>query len=54
MGTSGLEKGCSRELHVGGRRGGEGEIRACRRWKASATGKAHMKLNRKQKRQVRT
>jgi len=33
---------------------GDGEVGPCRRWKASATGKAHMKLNRKQDRKVRT
>jgi hypothetical protein len=55
VGTSGLEKGCSTELYVGDQRPGEegGEVRACRMWKASATGKAHTKLNKKQDRPVR-
>jgi hypothetical protein len=56
VGTSDLEKGCSTELYVGDRGWGEGggEMRACRIWKTSATGKAHMKLNRKKNRKLRT
>jgi len=28
---------------------GGGEVRACRKWKTSATGKAHAKLNKKKR-----
>lgn len=33
---------------------GGGEVRACSMWKASATGKAHMKSNRKEDKEFRT
>lgn len=40
-------------LVAGGWGQGRGEVRAYRRWKAGATSKAHMKLNRKEDRNVR-
>jgi hypothetical protein len=53
--SSGLEKGFPTKIYfVAGGWGEEGgEVRACRKRKASATDKAHMKLNRKQDKNVR-